>query len=105
MSDQTEFDPRTRARSTDPDTSLEAAEQVVSKIGKIQREVLDYFIEAYPFARTDLDLQEHFGNSLSTYRTRRAELTARGFIADSGQRKFQKGRKRVLWFWTGKGRT
>lgn len=100
----TEFNPRTRARSTDPDTSLEAAKKVVSKINKLQGYVLAYFTDIYPKAATDLDMQESFGSHLSTYRTRRAELTARGFIADSGQRKFQKGRKRVLWVWTGKGR-
>lgn len=99
-----EFNPRTRARSTDPDTSLEAAEQAVSKIGKIQKQVLDYFIAAYPFERSDLDMQAHFGNNLSTYRTRRAELVAKGFIADTGSRIFQQGRRRALWVWTGKGR-
>lgn len=97
MTEQPEFDFWTRARSTDPDTSFEAAEQVLPKITRIQLEVLTHFRSIYPRAITDLELQEHFGNQLSTYRTRRSELTAKDLIVDSGKRKLQSGRNRILW--------
>ena len=67
------------------------------KLNQIQIEVLDYFRMIYPRAISDLDLQDHFGNQLSTYRTRRSELTQMGLILDSGETKFQAGSKRVMW--------
>lgn len=95
--EQPEFDFWTRARGTDPDTSFEAAEAVFPKINRIQLEVLTHFRSIYPRAITDYDLQQHFDNHMSTYRTRRSELTAMCLIVDSGQRKFQAGRNRILW--------
>lgn len=91
------FDIWTRARSTDPGTSFEAAEKIAPKMTRIQAQVLNYFRTIYPRSITDLDLQDHFGNQLSTYRTRRSELTAMDLVLDSGMRRFQHGSNRVLW--------
>lgn len=91
------FDAFTRARPFDPDTSHVAAERIVPRINKLQTKVLDYFRAIHPNAITDRDLEDHFGNHGSTYRTRRAELTEMGLIADTGLRRWQDGSHRVLW--------
>lgn len=96
--DQTNmFDADTRVRPTDPSTSHDAAERIMPKLNQLQLTVLDYFRSIYPAVITDLDLQEHFGNHLSTYRTRRQELTALGLIQDSGRQKWQRGSNRIMW--------
>ncbi len=66
------------------------------RITKIQREILN-FMAKYPSGVTDLDLQRNFGDSTSTYRTRRAELVVQGRVRDSGRRMVQLARKRILW--------
>lgn len=91
------FEPFTRARPGDPDTSHVAAERIAHRLNVLQRKVLLYFRLIYPRSITDLDLQSYFGNHGSTYRTRRAELTELGLITDTGKRRWQDGSHRVLW--------
>jgi hypothetical protein len=87
----------TRTRPGDPDTSHEAAAKIAPRMTALQVKVLTYMREIFPRAITDLDLQDHFNNDLSTYRTRRSELTEMGLVYDTRQRRFQLGSNRVLW--------
>lgn len=91
------FPDYTRARPSDPDTSHEAAAEVQRRLNALQQAVLAYFRAVAPHPMTDLDLENHFGNHRSTYRTRRAELTELGLLYDTGRRCFQAGSNRVLW--------
>lgn len=90
----------TRHRLADPDTSVEAAESVSPRIRMLQQAVLD-FASAHPDGFTDRDLEAHFMNAGSTYRTRRSELTEKGYIRDSGERRTYgaggTGRRHILW--------
>ena len=54
-----------------------------------QKRVLDFIRSRGASGCTDLDIQRRFGNHGSTYRTRRAELTALGLVRDSGVRVMQ----------------
>lgn len=96
----------TRHRAVDPDTSVEAAESVSPRIRQLQAAVLD-FAASSPDGFTDRDLERHFMNSGSTYRTRRSELTERGYIADSGERRTYgaggTGRRHIIWIVTLEG--
>lgn len=96
----------TRSRATDPDTSVEAAESVSPRIRELQQKVLR-FAEINPDGFTDRDLEQHFLNSGSTYRTRRSELTEMGMIRDSGERRTYgangTGRRHIIWQITLKG--
>jgi hypothetical protein len=84
-------------RATDPDTSRLAASHFnAQRITEIQRAILAYML-GYPSGVTDLDIQRHFNDMGSTYRTRRAELVAQGRVKDSGRRMTQQARKRILW--------
>jgi hypothetical protein len=92
------FEAYTRARSTDPETSHQAAEAIVPKISEIQRDILDLLSQESDAERglTDYEIESRFGNYTSTYRTRRAELTEMGLIRAAGTRKI-KGRNRIVW--------
>ena len=98
------MDSHTLVRSGDPDTSFEAAEQIVESVTKIQRAVLDVFQAAGPNGLTDRELTERFTNlGTSTWRTRRSELTVREVIVDSGRRKIHRTtsgrgtRRHIVW--------
>lgn len=94
-----------RARTTDPDTSHEAAASVTNLTGT-QRAIswlFDKFGEL-----TDEQLQAHYRRliyqgdapaaSESGIRSRRAELVARGVITDTGKRsKMLSGRNAIVW--------
>lgn len=88
------------ARGSDPDTSHEAAESISPRLRELQRQVLD-FAAQYPDGFTDIGLNDHFNTTSSTYRTRRSELVAKGYIRDSGERKAYgangTGRRHVIW--------
>lgn len=98
----------TRHRLGDPDTSVEAAEAVSPRIRDLQKKVLR-FAEINPDGFTDRDLEAHFLDSGSTYRTRRSELTEMGMIRDSGERRAYgpngTGRRHIIWQITIKGLT
>lgn len=85
-------------RRYDPDTSKQAAESVVDKLGKLQDIVLCYAIGRASDGFTDEMLSEWFGCRGSTYRTRRAELTAKGLIVPTRRRaRLSSGRHAVVW--------
>jgi hypothetical protein len=82
----------------DPETSREAAESVADKLGKLQDIVLCYAIGRASDGFTDEMLSEWFGCRGSTYRTRRAELTAKGLIVPTRRRaRLASGRHAVVW--------
>jgi hypothetical protein len=85
-------------RRHDPETSREAAESVADKLGKLQDIVLCYAIGRASDGFTDDMLSEWFGCRGSTYRTRRAELTAKGLIVPTRRRaRLSSGRHAVVW--------
>ena len=92
--------PEAHARATDPDTSQEAAESISPRLRELQKLVLD-FAACQPDGFTDIDLNRHFDTHSSTYRTRRAELVAKGHIRDSGERRAYgpdgTGRRHIIW--------
>ena len=93
------------SRTSDPDTSKEAAESVAPKLSRLQGLVLQYAIECGEFGFTDPELTEVMCMSLqgreyatSTWRSRRAELVRKGKIEDSGKRhKRESGRNHIIW--------
>lgn len=92
--------PVTLARTGDPDTSHEAAESISPRLRELQEAVLDFAAGASD-GFTDVAMNRHFGTQGSTYRTRRAELVAKGYIRDSGERHTYgengKGRRHIIW--------
>lgn len=91
------------ARRSDPVTSWEAACEATKGLRETQRKVLQYAFERGPRGFTDEQLNEWFGSHSSTWRTRRAELTALGYITDTGARVGEVGRRRVVWSITAEG--
>lgn len=93
------------ARTTDPDTSHEAAASVTNLTGT-QNTILYLFDK---FGKlTDEQLQAHYRRMVSQgdapaasesgVRSRRAELVARGILTDTGQRsKLESGRNAIVW--------
>lgn len=82
------------------DTSRDAAQKVHKKLTKLQRCVLQCFDEHG--AMTDFELHQHccamFGKrAYSSYMTRRSELTAAGYIRDTGRRVKIEGTARAVW--------
>jgi hypothetical protein len=84
-------------RTSDPDTSREAARKIASSITTRQQLVLEYIRSRGTGGCTDLDIQRRFGDHGSTYRTRRAELTRLELVKDSGLRVEQDGGRRIVW--------
>jgi len=103
MDDADDLFSYTRHRNDDPDTSVEAAQSVSPRIRDLQQKVLRFARER-PDGFTDRDLEAHFQNSGSTYRTRRSELTEAGYIRDSGERRTYgengTGRRHIIWLIT-----
>ena len=86
------------ARSSDPDTSHDAAQSIAPRIRALQMAVLRFAVGAGRF--TDPDMNAFFGVTSSTYRTRRAELVERGMIRDTGERRSlngESGRRHAVW--------
>jgi hypothetical protein len=85
-------------RKHDPDTSKEAAASIISKRTLLQEDVLNYAFDQGDSGFTDEQLSKAFNCSGSTYRTRRAELTARGLIVPTQRRaRLASGRSAVVW--------
>jgi hypothetical protein len=61
-------------RATDPDTSFEAAGKVAPHVRELQAKVGKRLLEVYPDGLTHWEIEEHFGDHGSTYRTRVSEL-------------------------------
>ena len=78
-------------------TSIDAAESIVPSLTDIQNAVLQY-ANTMPTGFTDDQMNRHFQSYGSTYRTRRAELTAKNLIADSGKlSRLPSGRNATVW--------
>lgn len=93
------MEPQAHARISDPDTSWAAAKAVTPDITRKQQAVLAFARARHPDGFTDVQLQEHFDDASSTYRTRRRELVDLGQIRDSGERIRHSGdtRRRIVW--------
>lgn len=95
------------ARTTDPETSHEAARSV-GDTTETQQRILEIFYD-FPIGLTDFELQALFRDrsyrdkryplaSESGIRSRRSELVAAGKLIDSGIRhKLPSGRKAIVW--------
>lgn len=85
-------------RRHDPDTSKEAADFIEPKRNLLQEDVLNYAFDQGEKGFTDEQLSNAFNCSGSTYRTRRAELTAKGLIVPTQRRaRLASGRRAVVW--------
>ena len=86
-------------RTTDPETSKEAAVSISDKLTAIQDMVLTWAKERGVRGFIDADLERAFHEyGPSTLRTRRNELVARGLIEDSGFRvTVHNNRRRIVW--------
>ena len=88
----------TMHRISDPDTSREAAASVLPHLNAIQQQVLDYAQSRGKHGFTDVLMNTHLNaEGKSTYRTRRAELTALGFILDTGRTLQIGSRRHTVW--------
>lgn len=89
-------DPKMLVRTTDPDTSMDAAEKVdTTKLEKLVYEA----IAKHPNGCTSEEVMAHFPNhGIQTISPRYAPLIRKGFIEDTGERRISKnGRsQRVL---------
>lgn len=92
------------ARSTDPQTSHEAAKSVVN-LGEVRDKIL-HMLTNWP--RTDEQLWERYSFCIKAFnwkpvspsglRSRRSELVSMGYVVDSGQRaKTHSGRQSIVW--------
>lgn len=101
-----EFDPHTHARTTDPDTSHDAAE-TVTHVAVMRARVYGLYL-THPEGLTDEQLlavySAQHGGSLrslearSSPRKRRSDLAQQGLLEDSGERRrLTSGRRGVVW--------
>lgn len=88
------------ARSSDPETSHEAARAIARKRTDLQMRVLAKFGGGSELS--DIDLQNLFGDHGSTYRTRAQELTGLGLLHVVGF-KMQRGARRQVRQITARG--
>lgn len=95
-------------RSDDHETSLEAAATVVKVRGTIARRVLEHAAsdDVSGLGFIDDDLKALYPDAPeSSYRKRRTELAAAGYLSSAGdQRKNRKGQRELVWRITPKGR-
>lgn len=86
------------ARRLDPHTSKEAAKKIMTRSADIRREVEAYALLRGSHGFTDYEMDLHFGARTSTYRTRRSELTDKGTIVPTRQRRATpSGRTAIVW--------
>jgi hypothetical protein len=78
-------EPKTMVRTTDPDTSMNAAEKVDST--KLEQQVYEV-IAKYPDGCISEEVMTHFPNhGVQTISPRFAPLIRKGFIEDTGERR------------------
>ena len=87
------------ARTTDPETSHEAA-QSVTNVTPLKRQILE--VLAQPMTDPELVLRVSFRSptavTASGVRSRRAELVREGQVKDTGARqKLESGRSAIVW--------
>lgn len=88
---------KVNARSTDPETSWQAAKSV-KNLRYSQQAVLDVITRYQPVSDEEIYRQLLLPMSTSGARTRRKELVQKGLVCDSGKRGLTKsGRKTILW--------
>lgn len=87
------------ARRGDPDTSHEAARAITPQLTEIQMRVSAYAKRSGAAGFTDAQMEHELDDPGSTLRTRRAELTERNIILDSGMRRSwgDSPRRRIVW--------
>lgn len=90
---------RAYARSGDPDTSWSAADSITADhIRASQAEVLNLFRQYGPMTDEVARMRYHGQQSLSGFRTRRAELVDKGLLVDTGGRELgSTGRQMIVW--------
>lgn len=88
-----------RSRRGDPDTSAKAAKKIEPFAPTIRQQVERFAIEAGHAGFIDEDLSIQFGaENVSSYRTRRAELTDGNVILDTGKRRHNEaGNECIVW--------
>jgi len=102
-----DFDPWSHARRTDPDTSLEAAFRI-EDASEMEQRVYTIHLIYRPEGLTDETFLDHYGEiyglngrtgeSKSSPRKRRSDLTRKGILVDSGERRtLRSGRPGVVW--------
>ena len=86
-------------------TSKAAADSLVPKLGKLRATVLELFRQTNTVdGWTDDEVQRALGGP-TVWRPRRVELTALGYLDDSGAtRATPSGRQATVWICTDKGR-
>jgi hypothetical protein len=85
-------------RAEDRDTSVAAAEFILTRVSRMQVEVLGFAFDRGARGFSDILLSTHFNSTSSAYRSRRSELTQLGQIVDSGRRvKLRTGRSAIVW--------
>lgn len=99
MSDDLFAIPDKRSRRSDPDTSREAAKKIEPFVPTIRQLVEKFAREAGHAGFIDEDLSIQFGaENVSSYRTRRAELTDMNIILDTGKRRHNEaGNECIVW--------
>jgi hypothetical protein len=88
-----------RSRRSDPDTSAKAAKKIEPHTPTIRQQVERFAREAGHAGFIDEDLSIQFGaENVSSYRTRRAELTDMNIILDTGKRRHNEARNEcIVW--------
>lgn len=80
----------------DPQTSLDAAERIMPKIGSLHLKVLAAL--TVPMTDEELELLDEFhGYGPSTIRKRRSELYQLGKVVGVAERKNSRGQKMIVW--------
>lgn len=90
---------RAHARRYDPGTSHQAADAVTPDLKALQARVADFAKRTGQSGFTDAQMEDELGDAGSTLRSRRAELTARNIILDSGVTRTYgySTRRRIVW--------
>jgi hypothetical protein len=97
--------PNAKARTTDPDTSKQAALANLPLKDTQRREILEIHL-AYPKGLTDDELSQLTHIRLNSLTTRRSELFQGGWLEDSGlERKARTGVFQVVWRVTEKAKS
>jgi hypothetical protein len=101
VSDLSLFDVSPRARSTDPETSWEAARSITPHVLRENQAAVLNVLRLYG-PLTDEGIAAYYGDrpkqSPSGLRTRRHELQELGLVEDSGERaRLRSGRQAIVW--------
>lgn len=95
---------RTPSVASSPSSGAAAA-AIASRVGKLERLVLDCFLRAAPGGLTDREVQRELGMSGDTERPRRVWLVKNGFVENrNDETRLAAGSKRpaAVWTYTGK---